>query len=94
MRRHFYKDDIAGPTWLYRVFVADVLAYVGVSSDPQARFATHRRRKPWWKSTTHVELQWHPSRADAFAAERAAIAAESPRYNISRPKGVLPHASN
>lgn len=84
-RRHFYRDDIAGPTWLYRLHSSSELLYVGVSSDPRSRFATHRR-KPWWSEVAYVELKWFPSRAAAFAAEREAIATEVPIHNVARPK--------
>lgn len=88
-RRHFYRDDIAGPTWLYRLHAGAHLAYIGVSSNPQSRFVSHRRKKPWWSSVDRVELRWFPSRAEAFAAERAAIVNESPLHNIARPKGAI-----
>ncbi|GAB4677613.1 hypothetical protein MOKP105_04780 [Mycobacterium avium subsp. hominissuis] len=87
-RRHTYRDDIAGPVWLYRVYAGDTLAYVGVSADPKTRIAKHRR-KPWGKSFDRIGLQWFPSRADGFAAERAAILAERPLYNTARPRGAM-----
>lgn len=87
-RPHYYREDIAGPTWLYRLYSRDALAYVGVSSDPKARFIKHRRTKAWWSTVTRAELCWHPSRAAAFAAEREAISNERPIYNIKRPKGA------
>lgn len=43
-RRHNYRDDIAGPVWLYRLYAGDTLAYVGVSADPKTRIAKHRRK--------------------------------------------------
>jgi hypothetical protein len=36
-----------------------------------------------------VELRWFPSRATAFAAEREAIIAGHPLYNIARPKEAV-----
>lgn len=86
--RHTYRDDIAGPTWLYKLYSGTELTYVGVSADPRARFSKHRRR-PWWSGIDRVVLRWFPSRMQAFAAERAAIATERPAANIARPKGGL-----
>ncbi|QLF84213.1 G-I-Y Y-I-G endonuclease [Gordonia phage Pytheas] len=88
-RRHFYRDDIAGPTWLYRLFTGSEVAYVGVSSNPKARLALHRRRKAWWASVDRVELKWFPSRADAFAAEKQSIINDRPIHNVARPKEAL-----
>lgn len=82
-RRHTYRDDIAGSTWLYRLYAGAQLLYVGVSSDPRSRFVTHRRKKSWWRL---VELRWFPTRAAAFAAERQAIAEHNPAGNVARPK--------
>lgn len=84
-RRHTYRADIAGPAWLYRLHSGADLIYVGVSSNPKSRFVIHRR-KPWWRNVDRVQFQWFPSRAAAFAAERVAIIADRPRYNIARPK--------
>jgi len=86
--RHNYRDDIAGPTWLYRLFYGDGrLAYVGVTLDPRARFLIHHR-KPWWPGVVRVDLRWMPNRDAAFAAERQAIRDERPLHNIARPKGA------
>jgi predicted GIY-YIG superfamily endonuclease len=87
-RRHNYAADIAGPTWLYRLYSAERLVYVGVSSDPQNRFKTHRQKTEWWPRVDRVVLRWLPSRAEAFAAERQAIATELPEMNVARPKGA------
>lgn len=89
MRRRNYGEDIAGPTWLYRLYSGTALAYVRVSNDPKYRFEIHRRKKVWWSSVDHVDLVWFPSRSEAFAAERIAIRSENPIHNIARPKAVL-----
>lgn len=89
MRKTNYWTDIAGPTWMYKLFSANGgLLYVGVSNDPAARLANHRRKKEWWRDVHSVRFAWLASRADAFRAERAVIAAEAPRYNVARPKAV------
>lgn len=83
--RHNYRADIAGPTWLYRFYAGPQFVYVGVTSDPQKRFVSHRR-KPWWVTVDRALLRWFPSREAAFAAEREAIRMEHPKQNIARPK--------
>lgn len=87
-RRHTYASDIAGPAWLYRLYGGTQLLYVGVSSNTRQRFARHRQRTSWWRSTDRVVLRWFPTRAAAFAAERTAIAEEQPLHNLARPNGV------
>jgi predicted GIY-YIG superfamily endonuclease len=87
-RRHNYAEDIAGPTWLYRLFAGVNVAYIGVTNNPRFRFMRHRQRACWWTSVDRVQLTWFPTRAEAFAAERAAITAESPLHNRARPKVV------
>lgn len=69
-------------TTLYRLYGAnDVLLYVGTSIDPQDRWEQHARGKLWWSSVTRASVEWHPNRAAALAAERAAIKTEKPLHN-------------
>ncbi len=88
-RRHNYWYDIAGPTWMYRLFSGETLLYVGVSSDTRSRFRKHRYKKAWWPSVDRVEYRWFPSREAAFSAEREAIIQERPQHNVARPKGAV-----
>jgi predicted GIY-YIG superfamily endonuclease len=70
------------PHALYRFFDrTDVLLYVGISMDLPTRLRKHRREKPWWLEIAHIAIEPHESRADALAAEAAAIAEEKPLYN-------------
>jgi hypothetical protein len=76
-------------TALYRLRnEAGELLYVGVSLAPDFRFYDHARLKDWWPEVCDKSVEWFDSRDDAFAAERAAIAAEQPKYNIV--KGTVP----
>ena len=71
-------------TSLYRAFdTADNLLYVGISSQPSERFRQHRADKPWWVRVARIELMHYPNRAAAVEAERHAIQAEAPAYNMS-----------
>lgn len=82
---------------VYRIYDAnDVLIYIGATSNLKARMATHRSMKPWPGCAPVVTVgarmaRWtsteYPTRADAFAAERAAIRAERPELNTNS-KGV------
>lgn len=68
---------------LYRFFGADgALLYIGIALQPFARMGQHRREKSWWGEVATVAIEHHVSRADALAAERLAIKAERPRYNV------------
>lgn len=67
---------------LYRFFAADgALLYVGITRDPRDRFGDHRRDKPWWIEVARIDMEPHPDRDAVLCAEKAAIQAESPRYN-------------
>jgi len=70
-------------TALYRHYDArDVLLYVGISRDPDARWKAHRgNREPWVSLAKHRTDEWHPSREEALAAEEAAIRTERPLFN-------------
>lgn len=57
------------------------LLYVGLSADPHARFAAHRKTA-WAAECARIELHWLPSRSAARAAEKHAIRMEAPAYNV------------
>jgi predicted GIY-YIG superfamily endonuclease len=76
---------------LYRLFGADgTLLYTGVALQPFARMGQHRREKSWWGEVATVTIEHHDSRADALAAERAAIKAEKPLYNVVHNRDAPP----
>jgi hypothetical protein len=78
-------------TYVYRCFDAGgVLLYIGATGFPESRCREHARTKAWWPQVESVEIESFPDRPTALAAERSAIAAESPRYNRQRPYRVLP----
>lgn len=79
-------------TAIYRLFDrSGTLLYVGVSSHPKRRFVDHRRTQPWWGEVCRREVgPWYPTREDAAEAERMAIRAENPRYNVRRAQGNTP----
>lgn len=71
------------PHVLYRMYDASRrLLYVGLTMNVSQRFATHRGEKPWWPSVATIQLQHFATRSEVEAAERAAINAEQPRYNV------------
>jgi predicted GIY-YIG superfamily endonuclease len=70
-------------TSLYRLFDQDdALLYIGVARRFGTRWHQHAQSKYWWPQVRHQTLEWHPSREAAEAAERAAVKAERPKYNI------------
>lgn len=70
-------------TALYRHFGADgELLYIGISKDPDGRWADHRANpKPWVHRAARRIDEWYDSRPEALAAEEAAIRAERPGHN-------------
>lgn len=70
-------------TTLYRYFGAEhELLYVGISKHPLHRLGEHRVDKAWWLKIESVSLTHYSTRAEALAAEQAAIVAERPLHNI------------
>jgi len=73
-----------GKTALYRFFDdADRLLYVGITSNPEKRWAQHRRfaATTWWPKATRVATDWHDTREGATAAELRVIRTKAPLYN-------------
>lgn len=84
----------ATPTTLYRLRTGDgSLLYIGIAGNPGRRFDQHAGTKPWWGRVATIDLEHHPSRAAAIEAERAAIAAERPLFNIQHGDVDEPHTA-
>lgn len=91
------KEAPDRPHALYRFFGADgALLYIGITWNIATRFPRHQGGKPWWCEVNSIKVEQHPDRASVLRAERAAIEAERPRYNINhnsgRPQGVSSEA--
>ncbi|MEV5314282.1 GIY-YIG nuclease family protein [Streptomyces sp. NPDC052610] len=72
-------------TALYRFRdAAGSLLYLGISSDPDRRETQHARdaAETWYPLVSDRTVTWFDSREEAEAAEKAAIAAERPRFNV------------
>lgn len=70
-------------TTLYRHFGHDgKLLYVGIANEPPARLRQHRKDKEWWIDVRNTTHQVFDTRPEAKAAEREAIKAENPTWNI------------
>ncbi len=68
---------------LYRFYDhAGELLYIGITKDPSTRWARHSEDKKWWHEVQRIAIQTMPDRESALKAEREAIKAEKPRYNI------------
>lgn len=84
-----HPDMSTEETWLYRMFdEAGVLLYIGISRDAFIRFAQHAKDKPWISQVAKWERESYPSRAQALRAEKAAIQAEHPLYNVVHNGGI------
>lgn len=70
-------------TALYRFYDdAGGLLYVGITHRIGERFAAHRGASSWYDLAARVALERHPTREAALKAERDAIIAERPRWNV------------
>lgn len=67
--------------YVYRVYDAHGLIYIGASRDVFARMAQHRPSSWWAPTVVKVRAQVYPDFAAARRAEHAAIMAEHPRWN-------------
>jgi predicted GIY-YIG superfamily endonuclease len=71
------------PHALYRFFgEGGELLYVGITNNPTRRFAQHGVKRDWWHEVATIRMERHESREAVLAAERSAILAERPRYNV------------
>ncbi|MFJ8345095.1 GIY-YIG nuclease family protein [Streptomyces sp. NPDC094153] len=76
------RIDMDRRTALYRLFDTEGrLLYVGITFNPDNRWAEHATSKSWWVDVADKHVEWHESRTVAAAAEVAAIAAGLPLYN-------------
>jgi len=70
-------------TTLYRAYDdRNRLLYVGISDGEFIRLAQHAANAPWTVYATKITLKRYTLRADAEAAEQAAIAGEDPVWNV------------
>jgi len=75
-------DTVKETTALYRHFnSAGDLLYVGISKSAVARLGQHMHGSSWAHEISRVEIEHLPSRAEALAAEKAAIRSELPIWN-------------
>lgn len=73
------------PGLVYRHFdAADVLLYVGYTQkgSERSRHAGHVRTARWWRHVDRIEIEQHPDKRAARAAEVWAIRTESPVFNL------------
>lgn len=71
------------PHALYRFFNAEgALLYVGISVNLPSRLSAHINEKEWWHEVVQVTVEMLPDRGAALKAEKLAIGAERPLYNI------------
>lgn len=84
-------------TAVYRLHDSEgQLLYVGSTADAQSRWEQHARERVWWSAVSTASVEWHPSRAEALAAERRAIREESPLHNekATDEEVVFPYQGN
>lgn len=71
------------PHALYRFFDTNgALLYVGISVNLPSRLSTHIKEKEWWHDVVQVTVEMLPDRESALEAEKLAIRAERPLYNV------------
>lgn len=69
---------------LYRMFSHEgELLYVGLTIQPPQRFRAHRSTKEWWDAVANIKLETFDTHEALEKAERSAISAERPRYNVA-----------
>lgn len=68
--------------YLYRVFDTDGLIYIGSTIRLWRRLDEHQQHSWWADTAIKVRAELHPTSEAARKAERAAILAERPRWNL------------
>lgn len=69
---------------LYRFFDHEGrLLYVGKTTNIAGRLATHRSEKAWWTEVAAIEVEHYACERHLNRAERNAIIAERPLYNVT-----------
>lgn len=85
------KTTAEKPHALYRFFDPEgVLLYVGITNNPARRFAQHGAARDWWYEVDTIRMERFPDRESVLLAEREAIQAERPRYNVVHANGAAP----
>lgn len=70
-------------TTLYRHFDGEgILLYVGIAYDAYNRWRQHQDHSAWTPEVRRTTYDLFPTREAALTAEREAIQAECPKYNI------------
>lgn len=73
---------------LYRCYATDgTCLYVGATTQPGVRFRKHAESKDWWCEVSTINLVHYRTGDALAAAEKAAIAAECPVYNVAHNPG-------
>lgn len=68
--------------YLYRLLAADgELLYVGVTTDPHMRLSAHRASE-WGNEIADIAVSVFDSREAVLEAEREAIKAQHPKFNV------------
>jgi excinuclease UvrABC nuclease subunit len=68
---------------VYRMFdEAGDLLYIGKSNQFMGRVHQHAETKGWWPEVANISITHYPCRCTAEDAERDAIVAEMPKYNV------------
>lgn len=76
-------------TSLYRFYDAsEALLYIGITNSLTRRLNEHHEDKPWYLNVARVTVEHHPTRAAALRAEKSAIKAERPKYNVQHNQGA------
>ena len=58
------------------------LLYVGITMNPPQRFKAHQGDKDWWAEVSEIKIQTFDTRDLLVQAEKDAIVAEKPLYNV------------
>lgn len=70
--------------YVYRIYDDEqTLLYIGSSSNPMDRLGGHEQQSRWWEFACDMTVDAAGSRHDAYDAERAAIIAEQPLFNLN-----------
>lgn len=82
------------PQTLYRFFTEPgALLYIGITGDASTRWKAHSREKAWWLEVSYIRVEHYETREAVEAAEKAAIVAERPAWNVTHNREGRRHSS-
>lgn len=84
-RSFFYGDvmENSDSTAVYKhINEEGEVIYVGITNNIPSRTGVHSRNSYWFEQVERIEIEWCPTREQAFSLEELEIKKHRPKYNV------------